>query len=474
MFTLKRRHALLTALFGTGYVGLRALATGLPAWFVANPSRATAQALICPPAPPQFLIVSVASAGDPVNCNCPGTYDTAAIHPEGEAMAATPVTLGGMNYNAALPWASSAVGGKLADSTLARSSFFHHVTLANNHGDQPQVMRLMGATSGSEMIVSAYAKHLAPCLGTIQTEPISVGARGNASELISFSGRSLPSIAPTQLVELLTGTSGRGFGGPGGGSNPLLELRSIRDKHLDRLNAMAKAAGTPTQQKFIDAYASSQAQVRQLSESLAETLSEITSDNVEGQALAAVMLIQAKVSPVITMRIPFGGDNHTDSGLQNEIDDHTDVDGNFTGTAGIQRVMDALSAAGLSDQVTFATLNVFGRNLNGLSKVESRAGRDHYGNHSVAVMIGKNFKPGVVGGVAAVDDRTSSGALGATEIDSATGAAAPGAGDIPRLETHVAMARTLGVGLGIAEESLNQDFIGSAGGKVVRAALTGV
>ena len=44
---LKRRDALLTALFGTGHIGLRALATGLPAWFIANPRSATAQALAC-------------------------------------------------------------------------------------------------------------------------------------------------------------------------------------------------------------------------------------------------------------------------------------------------------------------------------------------------------------------------------------------------------------------------------------------
>jgi Protein of unknown function (DUF1501) len=466
MMTLKRRHALLTALFGAGYVGLRAMATGLPAWFIANPRRATAQDLNCA-TPPQFLIVSVASAGDPMNCNCPGTYGTAAIHPEQVEMLETPVTLGGVSYGAALPWASTTAGGKLSDATLARINFFHHVTLANNHGDQPGVMRLMGAMDRAEMLVSAYAKHLAPCLGTIQTEPVSVGAGGNASELLSFGGRALPSISPTQLVELLTGTSGRSAGD----SAALIDLRSIRDKHLDRLNALAKTDATQIQQRFIDMYASSQVQVRDLSVSLADTIADIQDDGVEGQALAATMLIQAKVSPVITLRIPFGGDNHDDAALQNEVDDHTDVGGSFSGVAGIQRVMDALTAAGLQDSVTFATLNVFGRNLNGIDKVEGRSGRDHYGNHSVAVLIGKNIRAGVVGGVVPVDDRGSSGALGAGDIDSATGAVVPSGGDIPRLDTHLAMARTLGVALGIPEQSLTEDLITDAGGKVVPAAL---
>ena len=55
----------------------------------------------------------------------------------------------------------------------------------------------------------------------------------------------------------------------------------------------------------------------------------------------------------------------------------------------------------LTERVTFATMNVFGRNLNGIQKVTDRTGRDHYGNHSVMVMIGKNVKPGVIGGVVA-------------------------------------------------------------------------
>jgi len=58
------------------------------------------------------------------------------------------------------------------------------------------------------MIVSSYAKHLAACFGTVQAAPIAVGARGNSSELVSFGGRMLPSISPTQLKQLLTGARG--------------------------------------------------------------------------------------------------------------------------------------------------------------------------------------------------------------------------------------------------------------------------
>ena len=47
-------------------------------------------------------------------------------------------------------------------------------------------MKLLGDMSGGEMAVSAFAKHLSTCFGTVQAAPISVGARGNSSELVSF------------------------------------------------------------------------------------------------------------------------------------------------------------------------------------------------------------------------------------------------------------------------------------------------
>jgi hypothetical protein len=473
---LTRRNALLTGLFGSGYIGLKAIATGLPAWFVANPKQATAQDLACAINARenlQYLIVSVSSMGDPIGCNCPGTYEgeaAAAIHPEDATMAATPVTFGSQTHTAALPWQT------LSETVRARTAFFHHVTLANNHGDQPKVMRLMGATTNGEMLVSSYAAHLAGCFGTVQAEPVAIGARGNASELVSYKGRSLPSVSPTQLRQLLTGsTGGRGGGFPGGGgkSVSLVSLRTIRDKYLDELNALAKSDSTGVQAKFLDALAQSQQQVRLLAESLATTLEAINSDSVEGQALAAAALISANVTPVVTIRIPFGGDNHSDGILATEVADYTDANGNFAGVAGIQRVMDALTDAGLQDRVTFATLNVFGRNLNGISKTESRSGRDHYGNHAVAVMIGKNVNPGVYGGVTNVSGGfgSSGTALGAGDIDSATGALTPG-GDVPRTETFVSMGRTLGGALGIPQSELDSSFVAGSGGKAVAAAVT--
>jgi hypothetical protein len=455
--TITRRDTLLTTLFGSGLIGLRALATGLPAWYLLNPRRATAQDLTCTitaKANLQYLIVSTSSNGDPLNCNCPGTYaQSAVIHPQQAEVAQTAIALGTQMFGAALPWATTAQGGALDPAVLARTLFFHHRTGTTVHGDQPKVMKLLGALSQNEMLVSAIAKHLSTCFGTVQAQPIALGAGFNAGELVSFSGRMLPAIRPTQLKQLLTGA----------GNNPLVQLRSIRDTSLDQLNALAKSDGSGVQKQFLDALATSQTQVRQLASQLSTTLNAIKGDDINGQALAAAALISANVTPVVTVHVAFGGDNHSDQNLQAEADQ------TVSGVKGIQAIMAALSSLSLTDKVTFATLNVFGRNLNGTSKVMSRAGRDHFGNHCVTVMIGKNVAPGVIGGITT----DSSGAYVASDISSSTGQAMTG-GDIPVAETHVAAARTLCGALGIPASVTANDFLATAGGKLVPSALVSV
>jgi hypothetical protein len=90
-----------------------------------------------------------------------------------------------------------------------------------------------------------------------------------------------------------------------------------------------------------------------------------------------------------------------------------------------------------------------------------------YGQHSVQVMIGKNVAPGVIGGVM---KGGSSGAYGAADIASDTGAGGAG-GDIPAAQTHVAAAKTLGAVLGIPQAAIDAAFVPGSGGKVVPAAV---
>ncbi len=450
-----RRQALMTTLFGTGFVGLRALATGLPAWFILNPETATAQDLTCllqAQGNAQFLVVSASSAGDPLACNAPGAYDPGGVivHPANPEFVKETVTLGAKSAQGATVWQTD-----LTDATRARTAFFHHITGGLVHGDHPKVMKILGQTSNNEMYMSIYAKHLAQCLGTVQSEPV-VLAPLSSLELVSFSGRTLPSVSPTQLKQLLTGST----------TDPLVKLRTIRDQTLNSLNALAKTSANSVQAQFLDALATSQTQVRELSTQLATTLSAITNDTPASQALAAAALIAAKVTPVVTVHVPFGGDNHTDAALYQEWFDTTNHGATGTGVAGIQGIMNALAALNLSDVATFATANVFGRTLNGIAKVTAQAGRDHYGDHCVTVMIGKNVSPGVYGGVAALSGGT---AFGATDIDSATGNSVTG-GDIPRLQTHVSLAKTLGAVLGIPQSVMQGDFVAAATGKPVPAA----
>ena len=98
-----------------------------------------------------------------------------------------------------------------------------------------------------------------------------------------------------------------------------------------------------------------------------------------------------KVSPVISIHIPFGGDNHRDVGLA------TETPQTVSGVATIVSLMQQLATAGLSDQVTLVSLNVFGRTI-GPGNTD---GRQHNPNHQVSFTIGKPFKGGIIGGVGA-------------------------------------------------------------------------
>jgi hypothetical protein len=404
---------------------------------LSRPFEARAQALACAAADKeraQYLIISTNSAGDPMNANVPGTYDFPDIaHSPDPRMAATPLQLGGRATTAAALWAT------LPQWVLDRTSFFHHATLTNNHANLPKVMRLMGATAKQEMLPSILAKYLAPCFGTVQVDPVSAGA----GDILTIDGRSLPNVAPTGLRDLLTRTN-----------TPLYRLQALRDSTVDEMYALLKERGTRAQKQYLDRLVTSRQQARSLGTDLIDMLTGIRNDAAEGQVIAAVALIKMNVSPVVTIRIPFGGDNHTDPDLvRSEVPQHE------TGIQRFAQLQEALRAAGLQDRVTFAAYNVFGRTLKKLGI----AGRDHWGSHHATVFIGKNVKGGVVGGLEpkAMD-------YYAAPIDSATGAAQVGGGDIPFGDTLAAMGKTLGAAVGVPAEHMNRHILG---GKVVTGAL---
>ena len=116
----------------------------------------------------------------------------------------------------------------------------------------------------------------------------------------------------------------------------------------------------------------------------------------------------------------------------------------------------------MQDRVSFATLNVFGRTLS-LAKGNDK-GRNHHGDHHVALMIGKPFKGGVVGGV-----EPNKGEYRAMSLSAAGAPVANDTGEIHISETLSAMGKTLGLGCGVDAETLDLNI---RGGKVVAGALS--
>jgi len=437
-----RRRLLMNTLFGAGLLGLRSLATGIPISILANPRRALAAARLrsaaASAAAPQYIILATSADGDPLSCNAPGTYlDPDLAHPQGPSMAPTALSIGGASAVAALPWST------LPQALLDRTCFFHHATYTVVHPDEPKVLALNGYTVGNEMLVSLLAAQLGPALGTVQQEPISLGPR-QASEGIVFQKAPQAIVSPSALALLL---------GPPTG--PLGRLTQLRDQDLNRLNALIKSEGTPAQAAFIDRYVQSQAQVRSVSEDLLSILQGIADNGVASQLLAAITLIRMNVAPVVSIHIPFGGDNHGDAGLMTEANE------TVSGVAAIGQLWSLLVTHGLQDRVSFLSLNVFGRTM---KAPKNLSGRAHNGNHHVALMVGAPFRGSVIGGVEPVEND-----YGAMSIDSASGrGVAGGGGDIELRDSLQSMALTFGTGVGVNAAFLAENI---RGGKVVGAAL---
>jgi hypothetical protein len=439
-----RRDALRSLLFGGGYMGLRALATGLPVSFLMNPRKALANP---PPAgctsAAQYFIMSTSGQGDPINASAPGTYeDKNIIHSSDASMKATSFSMGDQSVTGALPWS------QLPQSVLDRMTFWHLMTNTPIHPAEGEVLRLMDLTTGPEMLPSLLAKEMQPCLGTIQAQPVCLGA-STPSESLTFNGEALPIIPPVSLKATLTSPAG-----------PLTTLQPLRDQTMNSLYGLYLKGATPAQKSYVDSLMTSQAQARDISQTLLNSLSTIADNTVASQILAAVTLIQMGVSPVISIHIPFGGDNHSDPSLANETQQTagTDTTMGLTGVPAIAALMNALATnkfangTPLLDKVTFMTLNVFGRTLlqNGGTKSSAANGRGHNMNHQVSITIGSGFKAGVIGGVTPVD-----GDYGATGIVAATGAASA-TGDVSAVNTLPSYGQTLLAAAGVAPATISE------------------
>jgi hypothetical protein len=433
---MNRRRLLQGGLAGAGLLGLRAMATGLPLSFLLEPKSVRAQDACGGNDAAQFLILSMSAAGDALNCNVPGTYDLPASFASGTINHSDPmdgsmtpgsVTIGGQKWTAAKPWTT------LPKEMLDRTVFFHHLTGTANHGELGRVLELFGALRRGQWLPSYFAKTLQPCLATVQPQPITIGG-----EQLSYDGQYLPKLTPTGLKAVLSAPK-----------DLQVKLQALRDDTLNELNrALQKdRAETSVERAFLDNMVLSQSDLRKMVDQVQSDLSTIDGDDPGNQVTAAALLIKMNATPVVTVHLPFSGDNHSDANFANEATQTTASVNN------IKSLMTKLKSYGLQDKVTFATLNVFGRQFGEVN------GRGHNASHSVALMIGKAFKGAVIGGIVPGGH--------AADIDPDTGEAVEG-GDLAATDSLAAVAKTLGRGLGLTDAQLDDQI---TAGVVVKSAI---
>ena len=199
-----------------------------------------------------------------------------------------------------------------------------------------------------------------------------------------------------------------------------------------------------------------------MDEVLVQGFSEITQNTPEAAIDAAILAFKLNITPVATIGIGFGGDNHNDTDLADEASEHV------SGIETLDYMFKRLEEESLSDSVTFANLGVFGRTL---SDRKQGNGRDHNLNHHVMMMSGRYVKAGVYGGIKPVGTD-----FGSTGIQSTTGASNDG-GDIPVDESLESAAKTLAASAGLPDEVMqtrvqsNETGEEMSVGKIISGAL---
>ena len=462
MENLRRRRFLQSALFGGGAIGLRSILTGLPPAFLASGRSAWAQEAI----EPHFLILSSGAAGHPLNTNVPGTYpmnpedgnDPIRLieHPQvselgrnnrgsvgDQAFTAsafeTPseLRLGAIVTRAAGPWSA------LPIALRRRLAFIHHATYSSAHPEFNNVMEFHGAVrgpdgTGREMFASFVAQENASALGTLMNQPVNVGANS-----LTFEGRPINKLRPDNLRSLFANR-----GHPTRIDDPSQIVR-LRDQAIDRVYRDVRQTGTRRQRAFLDRYALARTQAAELGDSLVPLLTEVRGESPMDQVTTAIALIRLKVTPVVMLQLPYGGDNHQDGNLADEVGE------TLASIDVINTLWERLTASGLEDRVTFAHLDVFGRRL----RRNSNRGRNHNRDHHVMMTFGPRTAPGVYGGLEPYF--RSNGRLEDFRATSLTPS-------IPREQSLEAAGKTLATCVGVPAERVERRI---AGGAVIPSAV---
>ena len=450
---MQRRSFLkMSSVVGSSLV-LRSLASGIPmsALMGAIPTdEVLAQAEDSKT--PQFLIMNLSQAGDPFNASCPGVYNTGlegVLHNQQATMAPTDFTLGSNTVTAAKPWADLQAAQGYA---VNRMAFIHHSTRTNIHPQFGAVMSLMGNSRGAqgeniaEFLPSMLSQSLAAQMETIQAQPLNL-----SGPRVDYEGQTLNQTQPNTLGDLFPTYSSVEH-----------SLRTLRDTDLLKMHNALKVTGSRKQKAWLESQATALEELRQLDEVLVQGFSDITENTPEAAIEAAIIAFKLNITPVATMGVGFGGDNHNDVGLADEAEQHV------SGLEVFATLFRRLQEENMQDQVTFANLGVFGRTL---SDRKQGNGRDHNLNHHVMMMSGQYVNAGVYGGIKPVGTD-----FGATGIESTTGTSNDG-GDIPVDESLESAAKTLAaaVGLpsGVMETRVQSNASGQEApvGKIISAAV---
>ncbi len=423
---LNRRDLLIAGMLSGGGIGLRSLMTGLPVHFLTQRSMAAAGGT--------FLVYCGRSSGDPVNCNVPGTYKTGYDHSE-EFRNPVDLRIGTQVHKAASAW------NTLNADIKKTANFFHLHTLTNSHNEMDSVSKIFGAIEPiegrtAEMLPSMIAYEMSKMLGTSLDNPIAMQGP------LQFKGRTQTVYRPTDITSLF----------PTGLSDARVNARKFRDQLVDSTYRDIKTNGTPAQKRFLANHAISGDKAKELGDQLAQALNGINGNGTDDKMRTAAALLALKVTPVVTMGLDFGGDNHGDTNLTNETNKHK------SSIASINLLYEALKGYGIEDKTIFSLMNVFGRT----PTVNGRGGRDHHGQQSIMFSFGNGIKGGMIGDLMPSSRR----GFQSSPLNSQTGRVENP--DIDHKETLHSAAKSLMVATGISESKVNKIV---TGGKVVKAYL---
>ena len=461
---INRRHFLTQSLLASNALRLKALATGLPASFLLGAPLQASQAAM----DAKYLMMSLRQDADPLGNNGPGMYgdpsnsndirheidhassadlgNNALGSINGEDIFAndfsnpSTISLGGQSALASKPWS------KLPQAWLDNMSCLNIATGANAHPEFNAVLGFSGAVkgndgTGSEYFPSLIAQETAASLGTLMPEPVIVGGKTYSS-----SGTKLGLLQPLDIKDLFAENKAYTD-----------DLNRLRDRAIDEIYRETKINGTRAQRNFIDQYSQSRTQAKQIGESLNALITDINGDDPLNQVKMAVALFRLNLTPLVSIGLISGGDNHQDDLLERET---TETINTINILSSLHQ---ALVDANLEDRVNFANLYTFGRQ----HKRNNNGGRNHHRNHHSMYLYGSNVQAGIVGDLELTYKRGAVDGLQAVAFNADTGQAANA--DISRDESLAAAGKTIAKSVGISDERINLRI---SGGKVINAALS--